>query len=81
MFQSSYMFQNKNSEKFKKDHAINTRNSHLAQPSFNRLSICQHSVNYLGPHIWNNLPEYIRDLDSLKKFKYELKNYLIESYI
>ena len=78
---SIYMFQNKNSEKFKKDHAINTRNRHLAQPSFNRLSICQHSVNYLGPHIWNNLPEYIRDLDSLKKFKYELKNYLIESYI
>ena len=77
---SIYMFKNKNHSRFQTIHSINTRYCHLAQPSFNRLSICQNSVYYKGPHIWNNLPDQICNITSLSLFKRTLKKYFIDSY-
>ena len=67
-------------DKFKCTHPVNTRNRNLALPAFQRLTQTQRSVSFRGPHIWNELPAYIRAIDSLPSFKRELKNYLISLY-
>ena len=33
------------------------------------------SLTYLGPKIWELIPSKIREKDSLKKFKYEIKQW------
>ena len=76
-----YMFKNKNSPLFRTIHVRNTRNRHLAQPSFNRLSACQNSLSFMGPHIWNDLPQFIRDSSTIDSFKRALKLYYIQSYL
>ena len=73
-----YMY--KSFDKFKCTHPVNTRNRNLAVPAFQRLTQTQRSVSFRGPHIWNELPAYIRAIDSLPSFKRELKNYLISLY-
>ena len=78
---SIYMFKNINNPLFQSNHDLNTRNVHSLQPAFNRLSICQHSINYRGPHIWNSLPREIRGHLNLNSFKRALKRYFIDSYV
>ena len=78
---SIYMFKNKNSARYQTTHQINTRNRNQAQPSFNRIAACQRSISYIGPHIWNQLPQDIRNNNNLNSFKRSLKAYLLESYV
>ena len=51
-----YMFKNHGSPRFQTSHSLNTRNNNLLRASFNRLSLCQHSIGFQEPHIWNNVP-------------------------
>ena len=41
-----------------------------------RTEYCKHSLYYLCPNLWNNLPVIIRELPSLVSFKFNLKQYL-----
>ena len=61
-------------------HDLSTRNRDLAQPVYQRLSQCQHSISFMGPTIWNTLPQDIRSIDNLKTFKSNLKDYLLNQY-
>ena len=53
-----YMYKNQNSHVFTCKHIINTRNRNLTIDihTINRLSICQHTISYASPQIWNALP-------------------------
>ena len=62
-------------------HQVNTRNRNNAVPQFHRLQTCQHAVSYSGPTIWNKIPIYIRNIDSIAMFKKSLKSHLINQYI
>ena len=75
-----YMYKNHALPKFSVQHDINTRNRNLKVPSFNRLTLCQHSISYSGPTIWNSLPVYLKQLDSFTSFKKQLKRHLVSLY-
>ena len=62
-------------------HSYSTRNSHLLRPEFQRLKICQNSISYELPSLWNSLPNHLKQIDKFNRFKFELKEYLISSYI
>ena len=50
-------------------------------PLFQRLAMSQRSLNYIGPQIWNSLPDNIRNITCLSLFNIISKRYLIESYL
>ena len=49
-------------------------------PRFQRLGISQHSLSYILPYKYNNLPTYLKDVDQLKQFNHALVLHLINSY-
>lgn len=75
---SIYMY--KNLEKYQKCHPRNTRSKADVVSKFHRLTLTQHSVSFLGPKIWNNLPNSIQTAKSLPIFKDKLKKYFISFY-
>ena len=58
-----------------------TRYTNQIAPLFQRLALTQRSLNYIGPQIWNSLPDNIRNITCLSLFKRLTKKYLIESYL
>ena len=66
---------------FAASHNVNTRNNNLAVPLFHRLTACQHAVSIRGPKLWNSLPLYLRNTESLPLFKKNLKAYLLSQYL
>ena len=47
----------------------NLRKTEFTLPRFNTISYEKHSLRYLGPKIWNMLPENLRKLHSIPTFK------------
>ena len=45
-------------------------------PKINTVSFGENSLRYLGPKIWEMVPEYMRDLESLEKFKSAIKTWI-----
>ena len=74
---AQYMFKRKqcNDVMFQRIHEYDTRGGDDAQQAFQRLTQTQRSVYFVGPQIWNSLPNYIRESDSLKVFRKQLKRY------
>ena len=61
-------------------HNYRTRNrNNLVVPRYN-LSVTQKNWVYRSINIWNSIPSYIKDCDSVTKFKTNLKSYLINQY-
>ena len=75
-----YMFKQIEAGNFQTQHNLNTRNRNLAVPQFHRLTTTQHSINFQGPNFWNTLPDSLKNLENVTKFKKELKKYLISLY-
>ena len=48
----------------------------LSVPSINTESYGSRSFHSASPHLWNNLPQCIKEADSTDKFKSMLKTYL-----
>ena len=61
-------------------HDRNTRQASFAVPNFQRLSLTQRSISYLGPVTWNSLPIELRTIDKIGRFKNLLKEYLLNLY-
>ena len=57
----------------------NTRNSHnkLIQP-FRKTNIGQNSISYIGPSVWNILPDNLKMSNTLNTFKHNLKRYYLD---
>ena len=75
-----HMFKLENFDAFDRNHNYSTRNVSALLPAFNRLTLTQHSISYMGPTVWNSIPHEIRNLPGLNSFKRALKLYLISSY-
>ena len=58
-----------------------SRDPYLIKPSFHRLSKTQQAFSYRGPTEWNKLPLYLRTLVDFRRFKKDLKRYLLEQYL
>ena len=75
-----YMY--KNIDSFQRyTHNFNTRNRNRLLPTFHRLTKSQHSVSFRGPKLWNDLPDYLKNIESLPSFKFKLKNYFLSFYV
>ena len=61
-------------------HNINTRNCQLALPKFHNLTRTKQSITCCGPNLWNSLPGYLREVDSLSCLKTKLKDYFLNLY-
>jgi len=66
---------------FYPSHSYETRGHNNVVPQYQRLTVCQHSPMYAGPILWNNLPEEIRAVETVYKFKKLLKNHLLKFYL
>ena len=55
---------------------VSTRNSYkkLSQP-FRKTTLGQNSLSYLGPSIWNKLPENIKRCNNVNTFKHNVKKH------
>ena len=56
-----------------------TRNSYkkLTQP-FRKTMQGQGSISYIGPSVWNKLPENIKRSDSMNSFKHNVKKHYLK---
>ena len=61
-------------------HDYGTRGQMDVRPAYQRLSLTQHSIYYAGPLVWNSLPNFIKDSDTLNTFKRNIKKYVIDGY-
>ena len=62
-------------------HNYDTRNSSQLIPMFNRITLTQNSLTYSAPHVWNSLPDQIREAQSEAEFKNKIFNFLLSNYI
>ena len=67
-------------DNFVRTHLHDTRFRSNLLPEHQRLSVCQHSINFVGPHIWNEIPTSVKDSISLSSFKFKFKSSLIDQY-
>ena len=79
-FISIHVFKARKKGLYTTDHSRPSRYRNLVLPSLHRLTLTQHSVSYAGPKIWNHLPENVRSIDSLPRFKSFLKRYFLNKY-
>ena len=77
---SVYMFENNQNPVFQSSHHHDTRNRHLLNPVFHRLSRTQQALSCVGPRIWNSLPVVLKEISTLSRFKTELKSFLLSKY-
>lgn len=77
---SMYMYKNHQNSNFRVQHNYHTRFRNRPLSSYNRLTLSQHSVDFIGPNVWNDLPQSVRDSSSIPVFKSRTKNYLISKY-
>ena len=50
----------------------------LPIPQCSLAQVCNGSIRYAGPQLWNELPQYIRDAKTLGLFKIHLKTHLFK---
>lgn len=72
--------QNSNNSLTTLDHQYFTRNRENPVAPFHRLAVTQHSVSFSAPHVWNDLPLFVKNCTRLETFKMELKKHLLNSY-
>ena len=79
---ASYMYQgvNLNTYNTQPVHNYLTRNQYSLPIPRPNLTLFKHSLMYLGPKIWNQLPSHIKHSPSLSSFKDKLKRHLLSSY-
>ena len=75
-FTSIFMFNAIKEGNFCTEHTLNTRNRDQAQPAYHRTTQGQQSLSYMGPKVWNELPNEIRNLKNLTTFKCKLKKHI-----
>ena len=75
-FVSIHSFKNRNNYRTAPHHH-NTRHAHNFVPSFERLSVTQRSLSYLGPKTLNELPPQILNCPTLTSFKTRMKKHLL----
>lgn len=83
MFQYSKgtLLANFNSFFIYRDHNYSIRCGDRIYPYFCKLTSSQKFIKYLGPNIWNSVPDQVKSSHTLSSFKYSLKMYLLSKYL
>ena len=63
-----------------RNHNYQTRFRDQFLPPFERLCITQQSVIFNAIKLWNEIPQNIRERQSINGFKYHYKNFLLDQY-
>ena len=61
-------------------HSYETRNRSQIVPHFQRISLTQQSLSYSAPNVWNSLLLYVKEAETLPKFKKLLHEYILQEY-
>ena len=61
-------------------HGYNTRNVSNLYSESRRIVLTSRSVLCFAPNLWNNLPDSLKSSNTLSKFKFELKKFLVARY-
>ena len=64
-----------------RDSRYNTRHGEAYSISFQRISVCQRSLKFIVPKLYNELPLRIKSIDTLGIFKKEIKNFVTSGQI
>jgi hypothetical protein len=59
------------------DHVYNTRHKNLIKPTSHRLTQYENSPQYIGPKLFNKIPNNLKNISSPAKFKKKLKDWLL----
>ena len=65
---------------FIRSHDYDTRGSNDLRPQSARLTLTLNSISVVGPNIWNNIPEEIKNSPSRNSFKFKYKKLLLSYY-
>ena len=76
----TFMYKNNFMAPFTRTHDYFTRNHNLLLPDYQRLTCTQKSITFIGPKVWNEIPDEICNSASLEIFKRLLKKFLIDKY-
>ena len=76
-----FMHKLPNLNQFLNSHNYETRYRNHLQPQYHRLSVCQQSISYHGPKLWNEIPLAIKSNVKLPIFKKQYKTFLLSGYI
>ena len=58
-------------------HDYNTRQSQQLHVPYCRLDVRRFSFKVHGAHVWNTIPDHIKNVQTIHTFKQLLRNYLI----
>ena len=61
-------------------HNYPTSTREILRIPLHNLTLYQHSLSYLGPKIWNGIPNSIQALPTLSNFKRKLKSHIVNQY-
>ena len=61
-------------------HTYPTRTRNDLRTPLHHLTIFQHSLSFMGPKIWNSVPDHIKSLPTLNSFKKQYKKHIISQY-
>ena len=61
-------------------HNYQTRTRNEIRIPQHNLTLFQHSMSYMGPKVWNSVPDHIKNLPSLPSFKKHYKLYMTSLY-
>ena len=74
---ATFMYSNKSRiQNLLPSHDYNIRHCDNLTLPLHRLKTFEHSISYLGPHVWNSVPLQIQDAPSINTFKYRFKNHI-----
>ena len=76
----NYLYKNNLTITFYRHHDYGTRFANLLLPVYQRLTATQRSINFIGPSIWNLLPQDLKESPSIHSFNRRLREYFIEAY-
>ena len=76
-----YMFDARHSGIFDRNHHYATRSYEELVPFNNRLTVTGHSLNVIGPRLWRDIPQDIRNAPSISIFKKKYKKHLLSYYV
>ena len=77
---ATYFHKNKLYKYFNSAQSYDTRSSNNLVPTFQSTTVTQQSINYIGPMIWEKIPNDIRSLNCLNSSKRATRSYYISKY-
>ncbi len=57
----------------------NTRNPNMLKRPFYKTSNGQKAISYIGPKLWDSMPNYLKEKRTIASFKHEYKSHYLRN--